>query len=79
MKEKKITINDLARMVNRGFNATNKRMDLRFDGIDARLNKIDSRLDNIEKVTLDDHGKRIQKLEHKVEYIENTLDLPAEK
>ena len=73
LKKKNFTINDLALMVGRGFNATDKKfdgmdkrfdgMDKRFDGVDRKLFEVNQRLDIIEKVILEDHRNRIEILE----------------
>lgn len=52
MKKKNFTINDLALMVGRGFNATDKRfdgVDKRFDGIDKRFDGVDKRIDGVDR------------------------------
>ena len=58
MKKKNITIDDLARMVNKGFEGTAKSKE-----VNVRFDKIDNRLDRIEKLILADHKRRIEKLE----------------
>ena len=66
LKKKNFTINDLALMVGRGFNATDKRfdgVDKRFDGVDRKLFEVNQRLDRIEKIILEDHKNRIEILE----------------
>jgi len=45
MPKKKISIDDLAVMINRGFEAVDKR----FDELDERFKAVDSRLDAVEK------------------------------
>ncbi len=54
MPKKKITIEDLAVMVNRGFEETAKKadMEVRFNAIDTRFDKVDERLDRIENIVL---------------------------
>jgi len=59
LRNKKVTLNDLAGMVQRGFLANEKRFDKideqfneideRFDGVDGRFDGIDKRLDKLEK------------------------------
>lgn len=51
-----ITMNDLALMVGRGFNAVDKR----FDAVDRTLFDMDQRLQRIEKTILEDYGNRIE-------------------
>jgi hypothetical protein len=45
---KKVTINDLARMVQDGFADFKLYVDKRFDAIESRLDAIEGRLDNME-------------------------------
>ena len=75
MAKKDITINDLAVMVQKGFNEVDKRfeqVDKRFDGIDNRLDgmvtkaEINRRFDGLEDRVLASHQKRIEKLEAEV-------------
>lgn len=49
---KKVTIEDLAVMVKKGF-----------DHVDQRFDEVDERFDRIEKLILEDHKRRIEKLE----------------
>lgn len=78
----KMTLDKLGRMVKRGFDATAGRRDLetfrtevnrRFSNIDERLLTLENRLDGldgklhrIETRILDDHLRRIERLEEKV-------------
>ncbi|MBI2041555.1 MAG: hypothetical protein HYT20_00865 [Candidatus Nealsonbacteria bacterium] len=76
MTKKNITIDDLARMVQKGFDGTDLRFDkvnLRFDKVDGRLNKIDDRLETIEKLFIADHRQRIEKLETEVRELKDLL------
>lgn len=85
MAKKNITIDDLAMMVNKGFEktATIEIMQKGFektatkDDLFDLEKKFDKRFDKIEKIILDDHRERIEKLESKVQYLENMLNLPA--
>ena len=75
MKKKKTTIDDLARMVNKGFEETAKSKE-----VNARFDKVDIRLDNLEqgqeeikprqdnaayRFEVEDLKKRVKKLEFK--------------
>jgi len=62
MKKKNITIEDLARMVKKGF-----------DGTDRRFDKIDVRLDRIENFILKQHSQRIEFLEKRINRLEEAL------
>ena len=64
MKEK-ITIDDLALMVQRRFKETAKQADVdrQFVGVDKRFDAVEERLDRIEKLILADHKRRIERLE----------------
>ncbi len=55
---KKITIDDLAIMVQKGFEETAKKAD-----IDKRFDEVDKRFDRIENILLKQHSDRIEKLE----------------
>lgn len=75
MKGKNITIDELAMMVQRGFNETAKKtdVDMRFDGVDKRLDKVEKRLDRIEKLILSDHKERIERLEIQVKELKDLI------
>lgn len=64
----KITIEDLAGMIARGFEETAKKADM-----DARFDKVEERLDRIENLLLADHKRRIEKLEAEVKELRNAL------
>jgi len=55
-KNKKITMEDLAGMVQRGFSESSKNMNERFD-------KVEGKLDQIEKDPIASHEKRIKRVE----------------
>jgi hypothetical protein len=55
MGKRKVTIEDLAVMVKKGF-----------DGVDKRFDGVDDRFDRIEKFILADHKRRIERLEEQV-------------
>jgi len=89
MKKKNITTDDLARMVQKGFNETAKKAEVdkrfndvdkrfddvksRFEGVGRRFDAIDDRLDKIEKLILADHKKRIERLEIEVKELKELL------
>lgn len=80
MKSKNITIDELAVMVQKGFEGSakdiNKRfdgVDKRFDGVDKRFDRVEKRLDRIEKLILADHKERIEKLEMEVRELKALL------
>lgn len=65
---KEVTTEDLAIMVQNGFEKTATKDDIvevnaRFDGIDTHLDHIDTRLDHIENLLIRDHTNRIERLE----------------
>ena len=69
MTKKNITIDDLATMVQKGFQETAKGfeetakkvdMDERFNVVDKRFDKIEVRLERIEKIVLLNHRERIK-------------------
>jgi len=75
MKKKNITIDDLARMVKKGFDETAKKIDVdgQFKAVDKRFDIIEDRLDKIEKLILADHKRRIEKLETEVKELKELL------
>ena len=61
--KKKITIEDLAGMVKRGFDAVDARfdkIDARFEKVDARFDDMDARFDRIENLILKRHEEEIE-------------------
>ncbi len=65
MKKKNITIDDLAVMVQKGFNEVSGKMATRAD-MNARFNDVNKRFDRIEKLILENHKRRIEKLETEI-------------
>ena len=68
MKKKNITIDDLARMIQKGFLETAKK-----DEVNKRFDKVEDRLERIEKLMLADHKQRIEKLESDVKELKELL------
>lgn len=72
MAEKNITIDDLASMVQSGFNEAKENMNKRFEQVDKRLDtmvtkaEMNRRFDGLEDRVLASHQKRIEKLEAEV-------------
>ena len=86
MKKENITINDLAGMVQKGFEGVDKQFEKtatveQVDNLkkwaEGKFDKIDKRFDRIEKVLIEEQNRRIEKLESRMEYLENMLNLPA--
>ncbi len=75
MKKINITIDDLARMIKKGFDETagKDEVNKRFDNVDKRFDIIEERLDKIEKLILADHKRRIEKLEIEVKELKELL------
>lgn len=73
MKKKNVTIDDLAIMVNKGFDSVTKEMRSGFQQSDKRFNEINRRFDKIESLMLVEHRTRIERLEKKVERLEGLL------
>ena len=75
MTKENITIDDLARMVQKGFEETVKKeeVDLQFKGVNERLDKVEDSLESIEKLILADHKQRIETLEEKVKELRELL------
>lgn len=75
-KKKEITIDELAMMVQRGFEDVTTKFDTvgkRFDAVDKRLDGIDIRLNRIENLLLRAHENRIEILEDKMRQVQTTL------
>lgn len=49
-----------------------RKFERKFDGIDKRFDKI-------EKILIEEQNRRIEKLEMRIEYLENMLNLPLKK
>ena len=77
MDKGEVTIEDLARMVQKGFDETAKKidMDARFDGVQERFNAVEMRLDRIEKLLIIEHQRRIEKLEDDVRVLKDALNI----
>lgn len=72
MKNKNITTDDLAVMVQRGFNDVTEKMATKSE-MNRRFDLIDKRFDKIEKLILSDHRERIEKLEVEVKELKDLL------
>lgn len=59
MANKKITIDDLAIMVQKGFDETNEKLGGRIDKFNGRMDKLDGRMDTLEK-KVDDGFLRVE-------------------
>ena len=85
-KKKKITIESLAAMVQKGFAGAEENAENRFNGIDARLDNVDSRLNKLEKSQkqilerLEGVDKeRVDGIDERVKNIEDLFAVPAKK
>lgn len=79
MKKNNITTDQLAVMIKKSLDNTDKKIDFGFKGVKDRLDKVENKLRDIEDIILDDHKNRIDKLENRIEYLENILNLPTKK
>lgn len=68
MKKKNVTIDDLARMVAKGFEETAKKRE-----VDRRFDKVEDRLESIEKLLIAQHQRRIERLESDVKELRELL------
>jgi len=66
--KKNITIDNLAKMIQRGFLETAKKTE-----VNKRFDKIEDRLDRIEKLLIAEHRRRIEKLEIDVRELKELL------
>ena len=69
MAKKKMTIDTLAIMINRGFEG----VDRRFEDVDKCFDGVDAGLDRIEKLILVDHKRRIEQLELEMKGLKDLL------
>jgi len=79
-KDKKITIEDLARMVQKGFSETGGEINgVKEDVAEVKnemrrsFKAVDERFDKIEKLILADHKRRIERLEDEMKDLKNLL------
>jgi len=68
MKRKNITIDDLARMIQKGFLETAKKTE-----VNKRFDTVENRLERIEKLLIAEHRRRIEKLEIDVRELKELL------
>lgn len=68
VKKKNISIDDLARMIQKGFLETAKK-----DEVNKRFDRVENRLERIEKLILADHKRRIERLETEVKELKELL------
>lgn len=68
---KEITMDGLARMVQKGFDG----VDVRLDKVDTDLTDIKGRLSRIEKLLIEEHRRRIEKLENDVSTLKEALNI----
>ena len=66
MRKKNITIENLAGMVKRGFDGTDKK-------IERGFKKVNTRLDRIENFILKQHSQKIEFLEKRINRLEEAL------
>jgi hypothetical protein len=81
-EEKDITINELAVIINKGFQGQMDYMEKKFNEIDKRFEAVDKRLDNLEGDVkfLKKNAIEQASIPHRVEYMENVLNIsPAKK
>ena len=65
MAKKNVTIDDLAVMVQKGFNDIGTKMALKSE-VNTRFVSMDKRFDKIESLILENHRKRIEKIEAEI-------------
>lgn len=70
--KKNITIDDLAVMVQKGFNGIANEMATKNE-MNRHFNLVDERFDKIEKLILADYKKRIERLESSVRELKEAL------
>ena len=70
MDKEEVTIEDLARMVQKGFEDTAKA-----HIVEAEFRAVNERLDRIEKFLLEEHRRRIEKLEDQMQEVRDALNI----
>ena len=73
MVKSKITIDDLAGIVKRGFDNADEKVNARFDKVDARLDRIEKKLEGVVYL------REFEKLEERVKFLEETLAINSSK
>jgi len=79
MVKKQITIEDLAKMVQKGFDGVDKKfegVDKKFDGVDKKFEAIDKRFDRVEKEMKDGFKKvddRFRQVNARLDIIEGDI------
>lgn len=68
MKKRGVTIEDLARMIQKGFLETAKKAE-----VNKRFDKVEDRLGRIEKLLIAEHRRRIERLEEDVKELKELL------
>jgi glutamyl-tRNA reductase len=67
----KVTIDDLAGMVQNGFSELKGEMNEKFALVDKRFDEIDTRLDRIENIVIARHDREIEQLRERVLILEH--------
>jgi hypothetical protein len=75
MPKKKMTIEDLAVMVQGGFSEVNEKFTEVHDKIDRGFKEVNQRLDRIENILIAGHDRRIEKLEDGMREIKTALKI----
>ena len=76
-KEKNVTLNDLAIMVNKGFQSVQDEMDKRFDEVDKRFDEVDKRFEKVDEGFDNlEHGMRegFSKVNGSIERVDRRVD-----
>ena len=61
MEERRITIDDLAAMIKKGFDGVDKRFADLTEHVDKRFEDVNDHFEKIEKLILADHKRRIER------------------
>ncbi|MBU2578994.1 hypothetical protein KKA09_02660 [Patescibacteria group bacterium] len=72
MTKKQITIDDLAIMVKKGFDGTDKKMDSGFKQVDKRFEQIDKRFKQVDK-RFEQVDKQLKEINVRLDRIENVI------
>jgi len=75
--DKNITTDELAVIINKGFQSQMDYMDKKFEAVDKKFEVIDEKFNKVFKVlkVMDDKLDDVGSVKHRVDYIETTLNI----
>jgi archaellum component FlaC len=73
MKEERITTDELAAMIKKGFDGVDTRFADLTEHVDKRFEEVNEHFERIEKLILADHKRRIERLEDEMKDLKSLL------